>query len=182
MLPKNDSLIVSLYVTSLGSLFCRFLINLTCWLLNALLREWNFFKNCTCTIWMMIMALVRSTNLIPSLSEWQIRILRIRVMVITASRVEISSTTKCRSIWMFLTIIIKTVSTQKYVWNNEKWWGVFVSIQHFKCSSDGSNTILSNIKRTCTSFFEHWMNSNMFIYWWSNTNTLFWLRTIELWT
>ena len=28
------------------------------------------FENCTCTIGMMIMALVRSTNLIPSLSEW----------------------------------------------------------------------------------------------------------------
>ena len=24
-----------------------------------------------------------------------------------------------------------------------------------------------------TSFFEHWKNSNVFIYWWSNSNTLF---------
>ena len=35
-----------------------------------------------------------------------------------------------------------------------------------------SNTILSNIKRTRTSFFEHGTNSNVFIYWWSNSNTL----------
>ena len=39
--------------------------------------------------------------------------------------------------------------------------------------SDGSNTILSNIERTRTSFFEHRTNSNVFIYWWSNSNTLF---------
>ena len=39
--------------------------------------------------------------------------------------------------------------------------------------SDGSNTILSNIDRTRTSFFEHRTNSNMFICWWSNSNTLF---------
>ena len=39
--------------------------------------------------------------------------------------------------------------------------------------SDGSNTILSNIERTWTSFFEHRTNSNVFIYWWSNSNTLF---------
>ena len=39
--------------------------------------------------------------------------------------------------------------------------------------SDGSNTILSNIDRTRTSFFEHRTNSNVFIYWWSNSNTLF---------
>ena len=31
-------------------------------------------------------------------------------------------------------------------------------------SSDGSNTILSNIDRTRTSFFEHRTNSNVFIY------------------
>ena len=36
--------------------------------------------------------------------------------------------------------------------------------------SNGSITILSNIERTRTSFFEHWKNSNMFIYWWSNSN------------
>ena len=40
-------------------------------------------------------------------------------------------------------------------------------------TSDGSNTILSNIDRTRTSFFEHRTNSNVFIYWWSNSNTLF---------
>ena len=40
-------------------------------------------------------------------------------------------------------------------------------------SSDGSNTILSNIDRTRTSYFEHRTNSNMFICWWSNSNTLF---------
>ena len=39
--------------------------------------------------------------------------------------------------------------------------------------SDGSNTILSNIERTRKSFFEHRTHSNMFIYWWSNLNTLF---------
>ena len=39
--------------------------------------------------------------------------------------------------------------------------------------SDGSNTILSNIERTRTLFFEHRTNSNVFIYWWSNSNTLF---------
>ena len=38
--------------------------------------------------------------------------------------------------------------------------------------SDESNTILSYIERTRTSFFEHRTNSNMFIYWWSNSNTL----------
>ena len=32
-------------------------------------------------------------------------------------------------------------------------------------TSDGSNTILSNIDRTRTSFFEHRTNSNVFIYW-----------------
>ena len=36
-----------------------------------------------------------------------------------------------------------------------------------------SNTILWNIKRTWTLVFEHWTTSNMFIYWWSNSNTLF---------
>ena len=40
-------------------------------------------------------------------------------------------------------------------------------------TSDGSNTILSNIDRTRTSFFEHQTNSNVFICWWSNSNTLF---------
>ena len=30
--------------------------------------------------------------------------------------------------------------------------------------SDGSNTILSNFERTQTSFFEHRINSNVFIY------------------
>ena len=39
--------------------------------------------------------------------------------------------------------------------------------------SDRSNTILSNIERTRTSFFEHRMNLNVFIYGWSNSNTLF---------
>ena len=39
--------------------------------------------------------------------------------------------------------------------------------------SDGSNTILSNIERTRTSFFERQTNSNVFIYQWSNLNTLF---------
>ena len=36
---------------------------------------------------------------------------------------------------------------------------------------DGSDTILSNVDRTQTSFFEHWTNSKVFIYWWSNSNT-----------
>ena len=40
-------------------------------------------------------------------------------------------------------------------------------------TSDGSNTILMTIKRTRISFFEHRTNSNVFIYWWSNLNTLF---------
>ena len=31
--------------------------------------------------------------------------------------------------------------------------------------SDGSNTNLSNIERTRTSFFEHQMNLKVFIYW-----------------
>ena len=31
----------------------------------------------------------------------------------------------------------------------------------------------SNIERSRTSFFEHRTNSNVFIYWWSNSNTLF---------
>ena len=44
---------------------------------------------------------------------------------------------------------------------------------HWKTISDGSNTILSNIERTRTSFFEHRKNTNVFIYWWSNSNTLF---------
>ena len=39
--------------------------------------------------------------------------------------------------------------------------------------SDVSNTILSNIVRTRTSFFEHRTNLNVFICWWSNSNTLF---------
>ena len=39
--------------------------------------------------------------------------------------------------------------------------------------SDGSNTILSNIERTRTSFFQHQTNSNVFICWRSNSNTLF---------
>ena len=40
-------------------------------------------------------------------------------------------------------------------------------------SSDGSNTILSNIEQTRTSIFRTSTNPNMFIYWWSNSNTLF---------
>ena len=40
-------------------------------------------------------------------------------------------------------------------------------------SSDGSNTILSNIERTRTSFFKHRTNSTVFIYWYSNSNTRF---------
>ena len=40
-------------------------------------------------------------------------------------------------------------------------------------SSDGSNPISLNIEQTWTSFFEHWMKSNMFIYWWLNSNKLF---------
>ena len=39
--------------------------------------------------------------------------------------------------------------------------------------SDGSNTILSNIDWTRKLFFEHRKNSNVFICWWSNSNTLF---------
>ena len=35
----------------------------------------------------------------------------------------------------------------------------------------GSNTISLNIERTRTSFFEHRTNSNVFIYWWLNSNT-----------
>ena len=31
-------------------------------------------------------------------------------------------------------------------------------------ASDWLNTILSNIERTQTSFFEHWTNSNVFIF------------------
>ena len=42
----------------------------------------------------------------------------------------------------------------------------------WKCY-DGSNTILSNIEQTPTSFFEHRTNSNVVIYWWLNSNTLF---------
>ena len=37
--------------------------------------------------------------------------------------------------------------------------------------SDELNTILSNIERTRTSFFEHRTNSNVFIYWRLNSNT-----------
>ena len=51
---------------------------------------------------------------------------------------------------------------------------IFVLLLHsVKIISDGSNTILSNIDRTRTSFFEHRTNSNVFICWWSNSNTLF---------
>ena len=46
------------------------------------------------------------------------------------------------------------------------------SLLSLSCS-DGWNTILSNIKRTRTSFFKHRTNSDMFIYWWSNSNGLF---------
>ena len=46
--------------------------------------------------------------------------------------------------------------------------------------SDGSNTILSNIEWTWTSFFIHQMNSNVFIYWWSNLNT--WILASNEWT
>ena len=38
---------------------------------------------------------------------------------------------------------------------------------------DELNTILSNIEWTRTWFFELGTNSNVFIYWWSNLNTLF---------
>ena len=41
----------------------------------------------------------------------------------------------------------------------------------YQKSSDGSNTILSNVEQTLTSLFEHRMNSNMLIYWWLNLNT-----------
>ena len=37
----------------------------------------------------------------------------------------------------------------------------------------------NQLKRTQTSFFEHWTNLNMFIYWWSNSNTLFRLTNYQ---
>ena len=40
-------------------------------------------------------------------------------------------------------------------------WYSFVNLVN---NSDGSNTISSNIEQTQTSFFEHQMNSNVFIY------------------
>ena len=46
------------------------------------------------------------------------------------------------------------------------------SIYKTVSSKDGSNTILSNTKQSQTSFFEHRTNSNVFIYWWSNSNIL----------
>ena len=49
---------------------------------------------------------------------------------------------------------------------------------HTNCS-DGSNTILSNIEQTRASFFKHRTNLNVFIYWWLNSNTHFWLQMIE---
>ena len=45
--------------------------------------------------------------------------------------------------------------------------------RHLPYCSDGSNTILSNIEQTRTSCFKHRTNLNVFIYWWSNSNTLF---------
>ena len=53
-----------------------------------------------------------------------------------------------------------------------KYWRVRIEFLMPDCS-DGSNTILSNIDRTRTSFFEHRTNSDVFICWWPNSNTLF---------
>ena len=39
--------------------------------------------------------------------------------------------------------------------------------------SDGLNTILLNNEKTRILFFKHRTNSNLFIYWWSNSNILF---------
>ena len=39
--------------------------------------------------------------------------------------------------------------------------------------NDGLNTILSNIERSRKSIFKHGTSLNVFIYWWSNLNTLF---------
>ena len=50
---------------------------------------------------------------------------------------------------------------------------VFTRSSSQKIISDVWNTILSDIKQTQTSFFERQTNSNMSIYWWSNSNTLF---------
>ena len=52
----------------------------------------------------------------------------------------------------------------------KRFWYINVFITK---NSDGSNTILLNIKLTRTSFFEHQTNLKVFIYWWSNSNTLF---------
>ena len=40
-----------------------------------------------------------------------------------------------------------------------------------RCFLVMGQTPFFNIKQTQTSFFEHQTNSNMFIYWWSNSNT-----------
>ena len=63
-----------------------------------------------------------------------------------------------------------SVRDSLYHWN--KYQKVLIIIFATQ-SSDVSNTILSIIKQTQTSFFEHRTNSNMFIYWRSNLNTLF---------
>ena len=52
---------------------------------------------------------------------------------------------------------------------NRQRFGIWFLFQAF--FSDGSNNILSNIEQTRTSFFEHRTNLNVFIYWWSNSNT-----------
>ena len=52
--------------------------------------------------------------------------------------------------------------------------------RQWRLDSDGSNTISSNIDWALTSFFEHWMNLNMFIYWWSKSNT--WILASNEWT
>ena len=44
-------------------------------------------------------------------------------------------------------------------------------MQNVPFFGDGLDIILANINLTQTSFFEHRTNSNVFIYWWSNSNT-----------
>ena len=51
-----------------------------------------------------------------------------------------------------------------YIWSQ-----FYTYFSQLKCTvSDGSNTILSNIERTRTSFFEHRTDMNVFIIWESN--------------
>ena len=75
---------------------------------------------------------------------------------------------------------IDTLHKPQTICDNLNLCGILSSFKKCTLLSDGSNTILLNIEQTQPSLFKHWTNSNVFIYWWSNSNT--WILALNEWT